>query len=356
MGTVNVAGPIYNDSSIIGGSATGLSTLTTLTLNAAYIDNLGLLESSVGTVFTVNVTQASGFANYAYSTLMGGTYEAQSDATLNLKTNGVIVNDAATLILDGSGTDIIASYNPSTGHYVPIQSSLTQVTSTGTLELDAASYTTGGTLTVQGLLKLVGAASFSAGTLYVTSGGKVDLSDAYPGESMTLSAGHIINNGQIFVDAVGGATATIAGPVSGTGSIVLGPEVSTIVRFGGPPVITTANVELKGADCNSLTFSDGTGSFILDMPGSVTGSVQHFTAGDRLILPGITRSSVTSYSYAGSASSGVLTLHEGGTTQHFNFTGNYTTADFALSTDQASGGLAIAGTSLIGVTPASHSV
>ena len=356
VGTVTIAGPVYNDSSIIGGSATGLSDLTTLTLNAAYIDNLGLLEASVGTVFTVNLTRASGLANYAYNTLTGGTYEALSDATLNLKTNGEIVNDAATLILDGSGTDIIASFNPSTSQYVPIQSSLTLVMSAGTLELDAASYTTGGGLTVEGLLKLVGAASFSAATLYVTSGGKVDLSDAFPAESMTLSAGLILNSGQIFIDAVGGASATIAGPVSGTGSIVLGPAITSIVHLGGPPVTTTANAELTGADTNSLAFSDGTGSFILDTPASVTGSVQHFTAGDLIVLPHVTQSSVTSYSYAGSASSGVLTLNEGSTALHLTFTGSYTTADFALSTDSASGGLAITGTSLIGVAPASHTV
>jgi len=356
VGTVTVAGPIYNDSSIISGNETGLSSLTTLTLNAAYVDNLGLLEASVGSTFTVNVTLAWGLANYAYYTLTGGTYDAESNATLNLKTDGLIVNDSATLTLGGAGTDIIASYNPSTGQYVPIQSSLTLVTSTGTLELDAASYTTSGTLTVEGMLKLVGAASFSAGTLYVTSGGNVDLSDAYPGESMTLSGGHILNNGQIYVDAVGGAIATISGPVSGAGSIVLGPAVTTILHYGGPPVTTTANAELTGADSNSLTFSDGTGSFLLDLPASVTGSVQHFTAGDSIVLPHVTQASVTSYSYAGSASSGVLTVQEGSTTLHFNFTGSYTTADFALSTDSASGGLAITGTSLIGVAPASHTV
>jgi hypothetical protein len=356
VGTVTVAGPIYNDSAIISGTETGLSSLTTLTLNAAYIDNLGLLEASVASTLTVTVTLASGLANDAYGTLTGGTYDAESNATLNLGTNGVIVNDAATLILDGAGTDVIASFNPSTGQYVPIQSSLTEVTAAGTLELDAASYTTGGTLTVEGMLRLVGAANFSAGTLYVTSGGAVDLSDAYPGESMTLSAGRILNNGQIFVDAAGGAIATIAGPVSGAGSIVLGPAVTSILRYGGPPVITTANAELTGADSNSLTFSDGTGSFLLDVPASFTGAVQHFTAGDSILLPSVAPSSVTAYSYAGSASSGVLTLQEGNTPLHLTFTGSYTTADFALSTDPASGGLAITGTSLIGVAPASHPV
>jgi hypothetical protein len=269
---------------------------------------------------------------------------------LNLKTNGVIVNDAATLILDGSGTDIIASYDPSTGHYVPIQTSLTQVTATGTLELDAATYTTGGTLTVQGQLKLVGAADFTAGTLYVTSGGKVDLSDAFPGESMTVSASHIVNGGQIYIDGIGGGAATLSGPISGAGAILLGPQVTNYVR--GQPVTTTANVELTGADSNSLGYSDGTGSFILDNPAAVTGNVQHFGSGDAIVLAHVAPSSVTSWSYA----DGVLTLNEGGTALLLHFSGTYTAQDFALSTDSATGGLAITGTSLIGVAPAGHTV
>jgi len=146
VGTVTIAGPVYNDSSIIAGNATGLSSQTSLTLTAAYIGNSGLLEASVGATFNVAATLPGGIANYAYGTLTGGTYEAVSGGTLNLKTNGLVYNDAATLILDGAGTDIIASYDPASGHYVPIETSLSLVMKTGTLELDAASYRTGNTL------------------------------------------------------------------------------------------------------------------------------------------------------------------------------------------------------------------
>jgi len=351
VGTVTIAGPVYNDSSIIAGNATGLSSQTSLTLTAAFIDNSGLLEASVGAVFTVAATVPWGIANYAYGTLTGGTYEAFSGGTLNLKTNGLIYNDAASLVLDGAGTDTIASFDPSSGHYVPIESSLTLVMKTGTLELDAASYTTGNTLAVQGLLKLVGEASFSAANLYLTSNGEALLSDAFPGEAMTLSAGKIINNGKIFVDAVGGGTATIAGTVSGTGAIVLGPEVTTIDKTGHT-IITTATADLTGAVANSLSYSDGTGTFVLESPAPVTGSFQHFTSGDRIVLPHVALSSVTGLSFSG----GVLTLQEGSAALHLAFTGSYSAQDFALSTDSASGGLAITGTSLIGVVPVIHAV
>ena len=350
VGTVTVAGPIYNDSTIIGGS-TGLSALTALTLNTAYIDNLGLIDASVGTTLTVNVALPSGLANFAYGTLTAGTYEADAGGTLDLKTNGVIINDAATLILDGAGTDIIAGYNTSSGQYVPIQSSLSEITAKGTLELDAASYTTGGMLTVAGMLTLVGDSLFAAGTLYITSGGEAYLSEAVPGFEQGLSATHIINDGKIFADALGGGVAAISGAVTGSGTITLGPAVTTIDRFGHPTT-TIATVDLRDAVSNGLAYTDGTGVFILDSPNAVTGAFQNFTAGDSIVLPGIAGSSVTSFSYAGSGSSGVLTVNEGGTTLHFNFTGSYTTADFALSTDGASGGTAITGTSLIGVAQA----
>jgi len=350
VGMVTVAGPIYNGSTIIGGNATGLSTQTALTLAAAYVANSGLLEAAVGATLTVAPTLAGGFANYAFGTLTGGSYEAQSGGTLDLKTNGLVYNDAATLILDGAGTDVIASFDPSGGHYVPIQSTLGLVTASGTLELDAAAYATTGTLTVQGLLKLIGEASFTAGTLYLTSGGQAVLSDAYPGFAMTLSAGRIVNSGRIFVDAAGGGTATISGPVGGGGSVTLGPAVTTIDKFG-QPVTTTATAELTGAVANSLAYSDGTGTFVLDSPASVSGSFQHFAAGDRIVLPHIAASSVTSYSYGG----GVLTLQEGSAVQHLAFSGSYTTRDLALGTDSVSGGLTITGTSLIGVAPVTHS-
>jgi hypothetical protein len=289
VGTVTIAGPVYNNSTIIGGNATGLSTLTTFALNAAYIDNAGVLEAAVGTTFAVSTSLAAGFANYAYGTLTGGTYTAQSGATLDLKTNGLITGDSATLILDGAGTDVIASYNPSSGQYVPIESSLTLDTAKGTLELDAASYATSATLTVQGLLKMIGVASFSAGTLYLTSGGEASLSDVLPGETLKLSAGQIVNDGLILVDGSGGGTATIVAPLLGSGSITLGPAVITIDRYGNP-VTTTASVELTGTVANSLTFSDGTGSFALDTPTAVSGTVQHFTAGDSIVLSPCRRS------------------------------------------------------------------
>jgi hypothetical protein len=50
----------------------------------------------------------------------------------------------------------------------------------------------------------------------------------------------------------------------------------------------------------------------------------------------------------------VLTLQEGSTAIHLAFSGNYATQDFGLTTDSATGGVAITGTSLIGVAPATH--
>lgn len=350
VGEIDVAGPVYNGSTIIGGDATGLSDQTTLTLKAAYLSNSGLLEAAVGATFVVETATASGFTNYGFGVLTGGSYMAQSNATLDLKTSGLVFNDAATLILDGAGTDIIASYDPSTDRYVPIQQTLTLITPSGTLELDAASYSTAGQLSVAGSLKLIGLADFTAASLYVTPGGKVSLMGAIPETTTSLSATRIIDDGQILIGANSGGEGKISGSVTGAGMILLAPEFVTVNRFGQTE-ITTANAELAGSVSVNLAYSDGTGTFILDNPGSVTGRFQHFTAGDEIVLGSVMQSAVTGLSYAGSASSGVLTIQENGTALHLAFSGQYMTDNFVLGTDANTGWV-----SIVGVTPVSPAV
>ena len=349
VGEIDVAGRVTNSSSIIGGNAAGLSSLTSLTLKAGSIDNSGgLLEAGVGATFTIETGSASGFANYAAGVLTGGAYMAQSNGTLDLKTPGLITSDAATLILAGAGADVIASYDPSSGHYVPIQQTLGTIAASGTLELDGASYTSSGALTVQGTLKLVGLADFTAGSLSIGSTGKVSLSGAVPQTATTLTAGHIVDSGQILIGADSGGEAKISGSVTGSGTILLGPQSVTIDRYGQTQ-ITTAYAELAGPVSVDLAYSDATGAFRLDMPAAVSGRFQHFSAGDEIVLGSVAPSAVTGLSYAGHGNSGVLTVQENGTAIHLNFAGHYKTADFTLGTDPDTGFV-----SIIGVVPPAH--
>ena len=346
VGAVTVAGPVYNDSSIISGNATGLSDQTVLTVSAAYFQNSGLLEASVNSTLLVRITHPGGLANYVSGTLVGGTYEAEAGGVLDLQTSGLIYSDSADLIYDGQGGSVIASYDPSAGQYVPLQQTLSLITQSGILELDAGSYTTAGTLTVAGDLKLLGDAVFSAGTLYVTGGGHLDLILAVPQGGQEVSAGRVINQGAIFADGSGGGTTTIDSAIQGSGTLTIGPSV-TVLNEAMQPITTTATIELTKAVSNTIQFSDGTGTVILDSPAAMSGHFQGFQTGDKIELPTIALSAVTSYSYA----NGILTLQEGSTALHLAFSGGYSTADFGLEAG-ANG----AGTILIGLAPAPASV
>lgn len=342
VGTVSVAAPLYNNSAIVSGNAEGLSTQTALTVSAAYIQNNGLLEASVNSTLTVEVTQTGGIANYVWGTLVGGTYEVESGGTLDLQTNGLVHSLSAHVVYDGLGAGTIATYDPRSGHYVSLEQTLGLVTRSGTLELDAGTYSTSGTLSVAGTLTLFGDAKFSAGTLYLPPNGQLNLLLAVPGGGQEVSGGRVIDDGNIFADGSGGGVAVINAPVLGGGTITIGPAV-TIINEHMQSVTTTATLELTQSDSNAIRFSDGTGAVILDNPASVTGHFQDFRAGDKIELPNVALSSITAHAYT----KGMLTLKEGNGVLHFAFDGSYSTADFLLQAG-ANG----AGTLIVGVAPA----
>ena len=337
-GEVGVNGPLYNAGTISGGDGT-------LDIKAAYFDNTGILQASNGTLI-IATTSASGFANDVSGTLVGGTYETGTGATLDLKTPGLIHSDSAHLIFSGDASAVITSYDPSSGHYVSLQSSLTLITALGVVELDGGTYATPGSLTVAGNLQVIQNSSFTAGdTLYVTASGMVDLSVApggvpgLPGH-LTVTARQIVDNGEIYADAYGGGVAKIDAAVTGGGGeILLGPEVSQY-NINRQLQTTTAMVEItRSVTSTYLAYSDGSGTFILDAPGQFHGTFKNFQAGDSIVLTGIDFSKVTGFGYAGNT----LSVHENGTVIHFAFAGDYTTGDFSLQAAPNGAGTAIIG-------------
>lgn len=344
VGSIDAAQAIFNDGSIFSGMTVGPTSETTLTITTPYLENSGLLEASVNSTLTVQITHAGGFANYVSGTLTGGTYEADSGGVLNLQTNGLIYNLSAEVIFDGPEVaGVINSYDPSTASYVPLEQTLSLVTQSGTLELDAGRYSTSGTLAVAGELKLIGEAQFSAGTLYITGKGHLDLILASTfGAQEEVSGGRVINDGTIFADGSGGGVAEINAPILGAGTITIGPSV-TVTNEHFQQITTTATLDLTGAVSNAIIFSDGTGTLILDNPGSVTGHIRNFQAGDAIVMPNTAFSSITAWGFA----NGVLTLHEGNTALHLAFDGSYSTADFSLTLGENG-----TGTTLVGVAPA----
>lgn len=342
VGHVTVGGQLYNQSSIDADEQPGLASGTTLTVQAGTLVNSGLLEASPFATLTVSAIH---FTNYSNGALSGGTYEADN-GTLDLHTPGLVKIDDASLIL-GNGTSVIASYDPVSGHYDPISSTLSAITAHGRLEADATRYGTTVGLTDYGSILISGSgAEFQGPRLSVASGGTVTLSGDSSSDNVVIWVGQLSNNGTITaVAGLGSSSPNIisAPAVTGTGTIVIGPENSDIEH--GQTVYYYASAELTGMVSNAIKFSDGTGTVILDTPKGMTGAFQQFQAGDHIILSGVTYSSVTGYDYSGSASSGTLTIHEGAASIRLAFTGDYTTADFSLSSNTH-------GLGIVGVAPA----
>jgi hypothetical protein len=340
VGQVTVSGELDNQSSITSEIEVNLSPGSILTVNAGTLVNGGALGASPGSTLIVD---AVNFTNFHQGTLSGGTYSV-TDGTLDLHTPGVITTNDASLVFD-TGTGMF-SYDPASGHYVSIESTLANITAGGSLRLDAAAYTASVALSDSGSIVIFGdGAQFAGPSLSVSSGGTVSL-DGTSSNNVVISVSQLSNNGIITaVAAIGGAGPDIisAPAITGAGTIVIGPETSDIER--GQTVFYFAAAELTGTVANAIKFSDGTGTVILDTPRGMTGSFLQFQAGDHIILSGVPFSSVTGYDYSGTTSSGVLTIHEGSTAIQLGFTGDYMTADFSLSSNAR-------GLDILGVPPA----
>jgi adhesin HecA-like repeat protein len=162
-GQVNVSGIVSNNGSISGGG---------LTLTAAGLNNTGTLQANGS--LTVNVN-GGGFTNLSGSTLTGGTYQAGGQdsfghpvtGTLDLNVGGLIISDAANIVLTGA----ISSFDNVSNSYVPLQSSLAEIASSGTLSLLSQTYNSDA-LTDDGTLKLYGA-TFTSPQLTINSDGLV---------------------------------------------------------------------------------------------------------------------------------------------------------------------------------------
>jgi len=341
-GTIAASDYLYIQSSIIssGGTASSCRSIcspsqtngSTLTVTGGELVNAGLLEADSGTTFVVNV---SDFTNYGSGVLSGGEYEANG-GTLDLHTPGAITTDSADIILSGFNCGSIDSFNTSTGKYVALQSTLTTITAGGILDLESAPYVTSLAVTDQGSLTINGIlATFAAPSLTVAAGGTVTLDGETPLLNDVITVKQLVNNGTITVEAgSAGADIIAATSITGTGSIVIG---------------TGAAVELTGSVANAIQFTDGTGKVTLDTPGTMTGTIENFTAGDHITLAGSSssgiigsilslfgiggQSSPITYDYSGTASAGTLSVHEGSTSFKLAFEGDYTKSNFSVTSD-----------------------
>ena len=329
FGQVDVAGTISNARGIIGSG---------LTISSAGLSGAGGLWASSGNLTVI--VSGGGFSNLSGSTLTGGTYNAgfagnTTPNVLALNIGGLIVTDAANIAINGGGS--IQSFDSGSGEYVPLQSSLTTIAQGGALSLADQTYTWSHGLTDDGTLILsyirssqltLNAPQLIVGSNATVSG--VGTIAAPINNSGIITAGFMPSG---FVIPASGAPANnlleIDGPVTGTGTLVIGAPYKTAGTNG----YTFAALQLDGPASENVifpSFFQPGGTLILDDPSGFTGSIAPGTGGT-ILVPGVSYSSVTGYSYSGDSAGGTLTVQESGGTITLNFSGDLDTADFTLS-------------------------
>jgi FG-GAP-like repeat len=305
-GQISVAGLLSNAAEIIGNG---------LIITAGSLTNSGLLGAASGDM-TVNVSNG-GFSNLSGSTLTGGTYLAGGSAggynsTLYLNVGGLIVNNAADIVLNAGA---IASYDSGSSTFVPLESSLQTVSSPGTLSLGGRTFNWGN-LTVGGELSL-----FSL--------------PASPGETnfslkATLNAPQLIIGASGHVSGIG----TIHAPIANDGTITSNALKidGTVTGSGHLEIADGGTLELTGAVSQTVMFLGDSGLLTLDDPDSFAGSISAAAPGDQIKLAGLSLSSVTGYHYSGDDDNGVLTIHFSSHSDvELDFSGHFSTQSFTLA-------------------------
>ncbi len=336
-----VATGTLDNTGAIGGSGNG----TGLTIDAATFHNTGSIGANGSSISTAPAAASTLTINATFDPDLvdgtlggGGSYSAGAGGILDLDLGGLITTDAATIKIDNSyGNGQINSFDAATGTYVSLQSTLTAIAAPGRLVIEGLSYATPNAFRIDGELTLVENGTFTAPVLTVDSGGTVD--------GIGTVAGTIVNNG-VIVSKTSAADAPYAapqpgdlvldGPISGTGTLEVGPGIVSYEYQINPPqrVVQRATLELAGPTAQNVLFADDTGILVLDDPASFSGTITaQFPAPDEdmVVLDGISLGDVTAYDYAGTSSGGILTVDEGQTSQTLAFNGDYTTASFLLS-------------------------
>jgi hypothetical protein len=306
---------------------------STVTIGAA--NTLEALGSSL-----VQFDSNADLQNEVAGTLTGGDYIVTGSSKLELAGGGALTTDAAEIILSGTNADI-SSWNGS--GYQTIESSLTDITGSGTLEvISGKHYTTANTLTVNaggvldvvsGTLKaagvdflsgsssrlilnaqsdIVGSFTAGGGTLEVAAdGSKIATLSANIRNQLsnfgvvTVDSGAVLefttaasfgattrleNSGTIMESATG--LLTIDGSLTGSGTIDISQQALTLNGAVGAG--------------QSISFSGTSEVLDLGSPNSFSGTVTNFAVGDTIDLTSVPLGSITAMTFV----SGVLTLTE----------------------------------------------
>ncbi len=275
-------------------AATGtLSGIGTLSINEGTFTNTGTLDADGGMVVVGTAVTYGASGGDVAGTLTGGTWEAQ---TLILGTNTAagtltldgapVVVDAASIVLDGAGSELVSGIPPLG---VTIESTLGSIAAGGTLSLlDGRGYAVA---TAGGLLANAGHIVLGGGTV-----------------TDTLLA----NSGTIA------GTGTLAGRVANTGLILAQPGTLTVAQAisGSLAIAGGATLVLGAGDTGgTVAFGAAHAELVLDAPSAFAGTLGGLVPSDGIALEGV---SATAASISGSS---LLVTLTGGTTLTYALSG-----------------------------------
>jgi predicted Zn-dependent protease len=341
----NSPGTIDNQGTIAADSAGAVLSIDD-SFGQLTVTNAGTFAALNGGQLYVTATNLTNFNSTG--TLTGGTFVVSGQGSFQLlyvpgDATTTFTTDAATIVLDGSGTDLFTYGQNGGGTAYTIEQTLTSVASGGALDLTGArDYASTGALTVEGTLLLDGGTITGPGltvdpTGHVTGSGTLDL--PVSGTGTLLAQGGIltltqpVGTGLVLgtaahatlalhgtvgaisdagtVEALGG-TLTLGGPVTGGGALLVG---------------TNATLDVGVAESNDVAFNGTGGQLRLEAPASFTGAIVGFGQGDQIYLRGVDATTAT-------PTGNTLVLRNGTVpVGSLTLSGNYAGANFLASYD-----------------------
>jgi hypothetical protein len=218
--------------------------------------------SNSGTMEALNggTLSATTPANFAGGTLTGGTWEAFASSTLRVTLSSSIVTNAATIVLDGAGsnfyrnsgtTNALAGFATNNGSFTLADgrtfTTADNFANNGLLTVSAARFTVsgnfsqaaGGTLNIQ-----LNGTSPGSGYGQLSVGGTATLA---AGTTLNTTLGFVSNNGDTFniLQATNGVSGTFNGLAAGTAFVLNGERFRINYPAGSVVLTHFANVATR---------------------------------------------------------------------------------------------------------------
>jgi hypothetical protein len=334
--------------------------------------NAGLIEATGSGALTIAGTTIDGSSGGTISAATGARVlldgASLAGGTLTSAGAGVIKTIGGTDVLDGTGSAVANTAAVAVGDGTSLtiqglivnsgQIALRSTGDTTTLAIGSAEATLfgGGTvslddqamnqITGSGLLAnldntISGAGTIGGGTLTLANGGVIE-GQFTTGLVVDTGASTVTNTGTIEV--VDGGAVSVESALDNTGTVLVTNGTLTLagaVTGAGVAQIKGGVLDAAGSFDENVAFTGGTGVLKLaDSQGYTSGQISGFstTGGMSLDLQDIGfTSGITTATFSGTSTSGVLTVTNGTQTAAINLTGDYLASTFTTSADTSGG-------------------